>query len=162
MFSSFLSNFEKFINDSSLEELENLTGIKRIKEIGDNSNPKLQFLNQGVNSKELMLTFLLRTIEDLCDDISSYKEDITEDLIDLFKRYSHIRIRWNGRTTQTKVNAEFESGDKRQLSVKSRGTYYTPKFMSNFMCQSSIQKISLAKLDALRVLIQSRKEKPKH
>lgn len=159
MFSSFLSNFEEFINISSLKQLENITGTKRIKEIGDKSNPKLQFLNQGVNSKELILSFLLRTMEELCDKISSYEEDITDDLIDLFKQYSHIRIRWNGDSTRSSVKAELESGDKHQLSVKSRGTYYTPKFMSVFMCRSSIEKISREKLESLKTYIQNRKEK---
>ena len=159
MFSSFLSNFEDFINNSTLEVLENITGLKRIKQIGDFSNPKLQFLNQGVNSKELMLFFLLKTMEETITDISVCDKDFADDFIELFKQYSHSRIHFKCNSSGFRIKIDLESGDKRQLSVKSRGTYYTPKFMSIFMCMSSIQQVSMQKLDKLKNHIEKIKEK---
>ncbi|MHA1451283.1 MAG: Eco57I restriction-modification methylase domain-containing protein [Promethearchaeota archaeon] len=159
MFSSFLSNFEDFINNSTLEVLENITGFKRIKEIGEQSSPKLQFLNQGVNSKELMLFFLLKTMEETITDISEFTKDVADDLIELFKQYSHSRIHFKRNSSEFRIKIDLESGDKRQLSVKSRGTYYTPNFMSTFMCMSSIQQVSKQKLFKLKNYIEKIKEK---
>jgi len=87
MFSSFLQNFEQFINTSQLKDLENITGYKCITEIGDNSNPKVQFLNQGVNSKELLLFFLLKTME----EVSEPRETMTS-LIILFFIFNSISL----------------------------------------------------------------------
>jgi hypothetical protein len=152
--SLFISKFEDFINKSSLGELERITGYALIKGLGNELNPKLQFLNQGVNSKELILFFLLLTMENVKEHFSDYSGDVTEELIELFKRFSHIRIKWSSGSESKIVHSTMERGNKRQLSVKSRGTYYTPKFMSNFMCKESIQTDSLQKIHELKEIVQ--------
>ncbi|TFG17775.1 MAG: hypothetical protein EU530_10140, partial [Promethearchaeota archaeon] len=154
MFSSFLSNFEDFINATELDVLESITGYSLIKDLEPISNPKLQYLNQGVNSKELILYFLLKTIEDVKEHFSDYKKDGTLELTELFKRYSHLRVRWESNSSNTKIRANLNFGDKRQLSVKTRGTYYTPIFMSDFMCKESLDIIIRQKRVYLENIIQ--------
>jgi len=152
--SSFLSNFEDFINTSILEELENITQTSLVHEIGDSSHPKIQFLNQGVNSKEIIFFFLLRTMRSVHEHCNKFVGNIPSTLIELYEQFSHIQINWILNPVTNALNAHIIHGDKRQLFVKSRGTYYTPNFMSNFMCSESIDLISQQKLDDITKIIQ--------
>ncbi len=140
--------------------LENIAGYQIIKDFEPKTQPKLQFMNQGVNSKELILFFLLKTMKDVRKHFSDYKNDVVIELIDVFKRYSHVRIKWELGSSNEKIYANLNFGDNRQLSVKSRGTYYTPNFMSDFMCKESLEIIIQRKIDSLENLIQEVGENP--
>ncbi|MBN2156392.1 MAG: hypothetical protein JW776_10140 [Candidatus Lokiarchaeota archaeon] len=151
--SSFLPNFESFINTTPLEELENITNSSLIAELEDGWNPKLQFLNQGENSKELIFFFLLKTMEEVQKHYLEYMGDLSAELIKIFNHFSHLRIKWVVNTDKNMISAELNYGDKRQLSVKTRGTYYTPHFMSEFMVAEAIRHISREKFRVINDIL---------
>ena len=120
MFSTFLSDFESFINCTELVELENIAGHPLIKEIGNKESQKLQFLNQGVNSKELVLFFLQNYMENIENHLFDHDRDVSIELIELFKQASHLRIRWKVNSSDKKLNLITEQGNKRQCRLPGR------------------------------------------
>ncbi|MBD3352095.1 MAG: hypothetical protein GF364_11465, partial [Candidatus Lokiarchaeota archaeon] len=113
-----------------------------------NVNIKLEWLNEGTNSKILLIKLLLTFYEEYLIFVASKKQlpyqltIKTHFLERLFSEVRSIRLNW---TYKDSIYYYSDLKEKRQLLLKSAGSYYTPNALADFLIKTSMKQIERKK-----------------
>lgn len=163
---SFFAQVEQFVNDLDIQvfkqiieqpalfitQNDKIVSVRR-KEEPDNLNEKLNFLNIRKNTKELVLKLCILKCKSYLNELPNFthqsnscdsdetEESLSSVLNHLYETCYQSNPYWELNEAKNKLSLRFEQKTKRQSSLKSSGSYYTPYKFAKFMAQVAIQNI---------------------
>ncbi|MCP4761299.1 MAG: hypothetical protein GY870_05925, partial [archaeon] len=150
---SVISNYNE-LKESIFFEITNFINEKL--NSNEQRQQKIDFLNQGTNSKDFLLNQVISLIKNYYSFIIKSKVNskktsylTSDDLETLYEFSYQSRINWFINPVTSLIEYRLIKKRKRQLSLKSSGSYYTPTELCTFMAKTSINTISLHKEDLI-------------